>query len=60
MNKQTVLNNLCIYDKRNPDYDPEMTTLSDDQFREPRTDCFCDNCFYGRDALAVEILRLTK
>jgi hypothetical protein len=25
---------------------------------EPRAGCCCDNCFYGRDALALEILRL--
>jgi hypothetical protein len=24
----------------------------------PRDDCFCDNCTYGRDSLAIEILLL--
>lgn len=50
MTKQEVYENLCSYDNRNPYYDEEYA-------RTPRQDCYCDNCFYGRDKLAIEILR---
>lgn len=53
MEKQDIYNNLCSYDKRSPDYDEE-----DGEFRKPRDKCFCDNCFYGRDELALEILNI--
>lgn len=46
---------LCYRDPRNPlfnDYDSETP--------EPRDGCACDNCFYGRDELALEIIRLRE
>ena len=48
--------NLCYYDKRNPDYpadycDEEITV-------EEKAECFCDNCFYGRTALAECIIQV--
>ena len=52
MNKQEVYENLCWYDERNPNND------YNDGDTEPRKDCYCDNCFYGRDKLAMEIIRL--
>ena len=52
MTNLEVYRNLCVYDKRNPDY----ITVDDDDYTEPRKDCFCDNCFYNRDVLALEIL----
>jgi len=58
MEKTDVLGNLCYYDRRNPMY--EDLYLDDDEPREPRKECFCDNCFYGRDELALEILRLME
>jgi len=52
-----VLKSLCLYDRRNPDncLDPEYGI-------EPyyKNVCYCDNCFYGRDRLAKEIIKLTK
>jgi hypothetical protein len=45
--------NLCIYDRRNPDY-----FMDDDDTTLPRNGCMCDNCFYRRDVLAVELLKL--
>lgn len=51
MTKQEIYENLCNYDKRNPYYDT-------DYIETPRQNCYCDNCFYGRDKLAIEILRL--
>jgi hypothetical protein len=51
-----VLENLCYYDKRNPD-----CTIDDEEIAERKTikiKCSCDNCFYGRTELAEEILKL--
>lgn len=45
---------LCYHDPRNPFFTP------DDQPREPRNGCACDNCFYGRDQMALEIIRLSE
>ena len=53
MELKTVLENLCYHDKRNPN-----NIIDDDYPREPRKNCYCDNCFCGRDKLANEILRL--
>lgn len=54
-----VLERLCIHDPRNPYHE---TALGDpeDEPREPRHDCACDNCFHGHDKLALEILRLQE
>lgn len=47
---------LCYRDPRNPMfkdiYGDEETPPT------PRVDCACDNCFYGKDALALEIIRM--
>jgi hypothetical protein len=55
--EKEALINLCFFDPRNPNN-------IIDEFDKPRTDrkekCYCDNCFYGRDKLALEILRLQK
>lgn len=53
MERKDIYENLCSYDKRSPDYDPE-----DDPKPKSKTGCYCDNCFYGRTSLALEILRL--
>lgn len=47
---------LCYHDPRNPHY----TELGlEDERESPRPKgCACDNCFYGRDRLAVEVIRL--
>jgi hypothetical protein len=49
---------LCNRDKRNPIW--ESLYEFDENPPEPRKDCYCDNCFYGRDKLALEIIRLQK
>ena len=59
MSLESVLSCLCLYDRRNPDCislgEPE------EESRKPRSNwCSCDNCFYGRDALAMEILLLQE
>ena len=53
MEPQDFYVNLCTYDPRYPDYDPEW-----DEFR--KDDCACDNCFYGRTRLAEIIIQLLK
>ena len=53
MTDHEVLRNLCFHDPRNPHNDPELG-------QEPRDNCYCDNCFHGRDELALEILRLRE
>lgn len=50
-----VLESLCVYDARNP---LSAHLLDDDDPAQPRDSCTCDNCFYGRDRLALEIIRL--
>jgi len=51
MNEEEVLYKLCYYDERHPDYN---STVSRGSSKET---CACDNCFYGRTELALEILR---
>ena len=52
---------LCIYDPQNPlsNANPEHGYPTDDD-PEPRKNCSCDNCFYGRDKLALRIQELEK
>jgi hypothetical protein len=44
---------LCIFDTRNPNHTPPHFL---DEPVEPRIGCCCDNCFYGRDKLALIII----
>ena len=60
MREKEVFDRLCIRDKRNTmhldiygDYEP-------DEIPPVREDCSCDNCFYGRDRMALEIIRLRE
>lgn len=52
--------NLCTYDTRNPygylSYGAVDDSEDVPQPRQPG--CACDACFYGRDRLAMEIIRL--
>ena len=52
-----VYEKLCYSDPRNPYYVPP---LDDDDVRIPRNGCACDNCYYGKDAMALEIIRLLR
>ncbi len=58
MTNEQILSNLCDYDTRNPDFLEWPDYYEESDKRQPRTDCSCDNCFYRRDALALEILAL--
>jgi len=46
------LTNLCYYDKRNPDYLP----YDEDDLTKMPSDCYCDNCFYGRSKLTEQLI----
>jgi len=57
-----ILNALCYYDERSPSYTkPDQWDIDNGYTTPPRLrDCSCDNCFYGRDKLALEIIKLKK
>ena len=44
---------LCCHDPRNPFFSDDK-----EEPTKPRDGCFCDNCFYGRDQMALEMIRL--
>ena len=53
MSTEEILNNLCYYNKRNPN-----GFSDDDDVQTNRDNCSCDNCFYGRNKLALEIIKI--
>ena len=57
MKIEEVYSNLCTKDHRNPLYF-EVYDGYEDVPPTPRENCSCDNCSYGRDKLAMEIIRL--
>ena len=60
MKKEKVFDNLCSYDERNPSFADLYFPEDGDEKPTPRKNCFCDNCFYRRDILALEIIRLME
>lgn len=54
-----VYGKLCVKDRRNPLW-RDLYGQDIDDIPEPRKNCSCDNCFYGRDILAIEILQLQE
>jgi hypothetical protein len=58
MNEAEILSNLCYDDRRNPEYDDVYGWWDEEDRPTRKDDCYCDNCFYRRDRLALEILRL--
>lgn len=62
MTQEEVYECLCVYDPRNSHYQEhkECCETLDLELREPRTDCACDNCYHGKDRLALEILARSK
>jgi len=52
-----VYENLCARDHRSPYFDDVFYEPGEER-PAPRSNCSCDNCFYGRDKLAIEILML--
>ena len=55
MTLEEIKHNLCVYDTRHPEHGGFYR--DEDKAREPRKNCWCDNCQYGRDKLAVELLK---
>jgi len=59
MEDQTVFSYLCYYDSRNPYFDVPTDDWEQSELEARKGEtCFCDNCFYGRHDLALEIIRL--
>lgn len=61
MKKEKILEQLCYYDRRNPDFNiKEEYGYSKEEVEATgnfsKQDCSCDNCFYGRSILANIIL----
>ena len=61
MTLKDLYERLCTYDKRNP-HGTWQYLDKDDPRPEPgdRTNCACDNCFYGRDEMARGVLQLIE
>lgn len=59
MNTEEILNNLCYYDKRNPNNNLDGNEF-DDEYCYVIDQCYCDNCFDGKTKLAKKILRLNE
>jgi len=61
MTETEVFKNLCILDKRNPNHGGLYYHFNPEDERSlPRPHCACQNCFFGRNRLALEILRLRE
>ena len=58
MEMPQILENLCYKDRRHPSWADWHGFLDDPP--TPRGTCACDNCHYGRDRLALEILALKE
>lgn len=66
INITEIEENLCYYDKRNPNSIPEDDLAEEDGINineiagedNQIKNCYCDNCFYGRTKLANMILKL--
>ncbi len=59
MNVKWVLENLCLYDERNPDrpeMDDEDVNDRAKRLAKDKNQCFCDNCFHGCSMLADELV----
>lgn len=53
-----IYSNLCIRDKRNPSHYDIFPANEYTEEEINNGQCFCDNCCYGKDKLAREIIRL--
>lgn len=52
-----LFDDLCYKDKRNPMY---YDVYDEDDSPVAREDCYCDNCFGGKDRLALVALELLE
>lgn len=59
MSDQEIKINLCYYDPENPN--SNLDAYEDEDRPQPRTEgCCCDNCFYGRDKLAMQLIEAKR
>lgn len=58
MTDNEIKSQLCHYDENNP-YNI-LSLFEGDDRPQPRNVCVCDNCFYERDKLAVQILETQR
>lgn len=62
MDKAYIYSKLCYYDTRNPkgviSDSTEQEIVEAGYTTEPKQNCTCDNCFYGRTELAMYILEM--
>jgi hypothetical protein len=59
MSEQEIKTNLCYYDPENPN--SNLDAYDDEDLPQPRTEgCCCDNCFYGRDKLAMQLIEAKR
>jgi len=54
MKREEILIRLCWYDQRNPNFYEYYVGYDPAEPRE--SGCACDNCFYGRDQLAMALI----
>ena len=58
MSKEEIKSNLCYYDPENPNNN--LDAYDEEDRPQSRNGCRCDNCFYGRDKLAMQILETQR
>jgi hypothetical protein len=59
MSEQEIKTNLCYNDPENPN--SNLDAYEDEDRPQPRAEgCCCDNCFYGRDKLAMQLLKAKR
>lgn len=59
MKQEDIFWNLCTKDPRHPLF-PDVYGDEDSPPTPREKGCCCDSCFYGRDRLAMEILKLQE
>ena len=58
MDIKDIYSKLCYYDIRNPYGANDEEVINDyNKKKKAGDECFCDNCFYGRTELALELLK---
>lgn len=55
MSEREIKSELCYYAPENPNNN--LGAYEDEDYPQPRNECSCDNCFYGRDKLAMQLLQ---
>jgi len=58
MSEQEIKSNFCYYDPKNPNNN--LDAYEDEDRPQPRKKCYCDNCFYGSDKLAMQLLEVKR